>query len=284
MPIDRDLEMVAAEVREFAKMGLLKRGVQSQAMVLNKCPTLSNLPATLKANSDRPTPRFEYLVQAIVDAIDAVDLRGHQADATVLRALFGLVDPVRRANWARRQEEAARLHGVGRDHFRRHLQQPLLTAIAEILLGGCAESGIRKNEGSLQAASAQDVLIEETIKYITDQATGEALLIELSTATIGLLIEALQSARVPAKLLVANPHVSRSAWQQERCWMTLVDRFHGIFGGYPELEVRLYDVPPSVRGRLIGDTLCLGWYTYRDDTRYIRKTRTPLRSGATTMR
>jgi hypothetical protein len=49
--------------------------------------------------------------------------------------------------------------------------------------------------------------------------------------------------------------------------MTLLNRFQRDFAGYANLEVRMYDVPPSLRGRLIGDWFSLGWYTYRDDAR-----------------
>jgi hypothetical protein len=30
----------------------------------------------------------------------------------------------------------------------------------------------------------------------------------------------------------------------------------------------MYEAPPGLRGRLIGDRVSLGWYTYRDDTLY----------------
>lgn len=270
MASNKDLENVAKEVKEFAKMGLLRKSVPAQANVLSKCPLLRDLPQTQKAASELPTPQFEYLVQAIVDAVDAIELRGHQLDAASLRALFGLVDPVRRANWARRQEEAARVQGVGKDHFRRHPQTPLLEAVAELLLSGGSEQSTENSEiqeQSLSTAATQDGFVTWMARYIADNTPREALLLELSTATIGPIIDALRAANVEARLLVANPYMTQSAWLQERSRMTLLNRFQRDFVGYTNLEVRMYDVPPSLRGRLIGDWFSLGWYTYRDDTR-----------------
>jgi hypothetical protein len=270
MASDRVLENAANEVKEFAKMGLLRKSVPAQDKVLLKCPSLRELPQTQEAASELPTPQFEYLVQAIVDAVDAIELRGHRLDAASLRALFGLVDPVRRANWSRRQEEAARVQGVGRDHFRRNLQAPLLKAIAELLLSGSSEQATKNaeiQEQFLSAAPTQDGLVTWMTKYIVDNTPREAILLELSTATIGPILDALRAANVEARLLVANPYMAQSAWLQERHWMTLLNRFQRDFAGYANLEVRMYDVPPSLRGRLIGDWFSLGWYTYRDDAR-----------------
>jgi len=270
MVSERDLEDAANEVKEFAKMGLLRKSVPAQASVLSKCPLLRELPQTQKAETERPTPKFEYLVQAIVDAVDEIELRGHRTDAAVLRALLGLVDPVRRANWALRQQEAARIQSVGRDHFRRNLQAPLLKAVAELLLFKSSEQDTGRDkiqERSLSAVATQDGLVPWMAKYIIDSMPREALLLEMSTATIGPIIEALSATNVSVKLLVANPYTVKSSWLQQRSRTTLLDRFGGAFVGYSNLEVRMYGVPPGLRGRLIGDWLSLGWYTHRDDTR-----------------
>lgn len=73
MASDRVLENAANEVKEFAKMGLLRKSVPAQDKVLLKCPSLRELPQTQEAASELPTPQFEYLVQAIVDAVDAIE-------------------------------------------------------------------------------------------------------------------------------------------------------------------------------------------------------------------
>jgi hypothetical protein len=267
-PDDRDLEGLAGEIKEFAKMGLLRKSVAAQAAVLGKCPQLRELPATRRAGTTKATPRFEYLVQAIVDAIDAIELRGHDADAEVLRALFGLTEQVRRSGWAHRQDTAAALYGVGRDQFRRNIQPALLTAVAEALVSNGVAIGLDEGEQSLRAAPQQDGLLDHAVRLIERERPREAHLLELSTATIEPILEALRDADVDTKLLVANPYKSTSTWQQERSSMTLVDRYQGIFSTHPRLEVRMYSVPPSLRGRLVGDHIQLGWYTYRDDIRH----------------
>lgn len=268
---DRDVADAARELREFAKTGLHVTEVAIQSRVLTKCPVLRELPQTRRADTERPTPKFQYLVQAIVDAIDEIDMGGHPSDANVLRLLFGLAGTVRRGDWSRRQEEAARACGVGKDHFRRNLQEPLLAAIADRLLVGArprSSDTESQHTGYLGAVSTQDELTEQLITHIIDSRPATAFLLELSTATIGTILEALRKVETQTKLLVANPYASHSAWQQERVWMTLVDRFQNVFLGYDSIEVRMYDVPSGLRGRLIGDQISLGWYTHRDDTRY----------------
>lgn len=274
---ERDLSDAARELREFAKAGLLARGAAAQARVLEKCRVLRDLPQTRRADTKRPTPKFEYLVQAIVDAVDEIELSGHQSDAAVLRILFGLADNTRRSDWGYRQEQAGRACGVGRDQFRRNLQEPLLLAVAERLFYGTrsrARQGdpVARNDngqlGHLRAVATQDGFIDDLVRHINDNRPTTAALLELSTATIGPVLEALRDARTETRLLVANPYSSTSSWQQERVWMTLVDRFQRTFVGFRDLEVRMYGVPPGLRGRLIGERVSLGWYTHRDDTRY----------------
>lgn len=272
MATERDIADVARELREFAKTGLLVKTVSTQARVLDKCTVLHGLPQIQRADTNRTTPRFEYLVQAIVDAIDDIELSGHRADAAILRVLFGLVDTLRIGDWARRQEQAARMCGVGRDHFRRNLQQPLLVAVAERLLSGdhsrTEKNGTTIADGSLVAVPTQATLTDQMVHYVRNNQPRTAQLLELSTATIGTMLDALRESGTETKLLVANPYRSSSTWQQERVWMTLVDRFRQDFVDHRNLEVRIHDVPPSLRGRLIGEWVSLGWYTYRDDARY----------------
>lgn len=262
------LEQLAGEVKEFAKMGLRRKDVAAQAAVLRKCPNLRDLPATRKAGTASATPRFEYLVQAIVDAIDSIEMRGHSSDAQVLRILFGLSDEARRSGWAYRQDRAASQYGVGRDQFRRNIQPALMMEVAETLAAanGDAEAGYA--ESAVGAVATQDGLVQLLEQYIRENRPAEALLLELSTATIYPILAALREIDVPTRLLVANPYKSSSPWQQERSWMTLVEHHRKLFQSHASLEVRMYSVPPSLRGRVIDDHIQLGWYTYRDDVRY----------------
>jgi hypothetical protein len=39
------------------------------------------------------------------------------------------------------------------------------------------------------------------------------------------------------------------------------------FSTYDKLRIRLYSVPPALRGRRIGELVILGWYTHRDNKR-----------------
>ena len=47
----------------------------------------------------------------------------------------------------------------------------------------------------------------------------------------------------------------------------LIDLLHIDLKEYEDLSMRLYRVPPAVRGRHIGDFVILGWYTHRDNKR-----------------
>ena len=129
--------------------------------------------------------------------------------------------------------------GVGRDHFRRNLQAPLLKAIAELLLSGSSEQATKNaeiQEQFLSAAPTQDGLVTWMTKYIVDNTPREAILLELSTATIGPILDALRAANVEARLLVANPYMAQSAWLQERHWMVAVGT--ALTGGPPHRSQR----------------------------------------------
>jgi hypothetical protein len=47
----------------------------------------------------------------------------------------------------------------------------------------------------------------------------------------------------------------------------LADLLHIDFNDYDKLRLRLYSVPPALRGRRVGELVVLGWYTHRDNKR-----------------
>ena len=91
-------------------------------------------------------------------------------------------------------------------------------------------------------------------------------MLELSTATTGSILRALRDVQATIYLLAANPE-RVTGWHEARMRRSLADLLHIDFDGYDQLKVRLYSVPPSFRGRSIGDLIILGWYTHRDNKR-----------------
>lgn len=278
------LTAAAKEVREFAKIGLRDDSTQRRIRLLERAPILRNLPA-VKAAGEDSTPQFEYLVQAIIDVIDSIDgqvgaanLAGSEEittsrrlEADALRTLFGLTEHSRRATWQKRQGDAARTLSISWEHFRKKTQGALLCVIAEQLLltvdtkGHAPQSFLL--DGNLMAFGTQADIEEDVVAYIRQSSPRRAVLLELSTATIGPILLALRDVDAHIRLLVSNPYKATAMWHQERIWMTLVGRLQRDFKGYDGLDMRIYDVPPRLRGRLIGDLIALGWYTTRDNKR-----------------
>jgi hypothetical protein len=91
-------------------------------------------------------------------------------------------------------------------------------------------------------------------------------MLEFSTATTGSILRALRDVYASIYLLAANPE-RISGWHEARMRRALTDLLHIDFGGYDKLRMRLYSVPPALRGRRIGELVVLGWYTHRDNTR-----------------
>lgn len=92
-------------------------------------------------------------------------------------------------------------------------------------------------------------------------------MLELSTATIQPIIIALRDVGAAIRLLAIQPNLMTMRWQRSRVRDTLTELVTVHFLGYADLSIGLYGVPPSLRGRRIGDTISLGWYTHRDNHR-----------------
>jgi hypothetical protein len=271
------LSVAAGELLAFARAGLRVDSFAVRLRLMEGAPLLNALPAVHAAGPDA-TARFEYLAQAVVDAIDDLSrtgadadphLNGHHPEAAALRQLFGLTERTRRASWRVRQEAAASMVHVSWEHFRRAKQSLLLRAVTERLLANAAahaetSADVRR---SLVAVAAQQDVEASIVEYIQRRRPARADLLELSTATILPVLRALRSVGTDVRLLVANPAgLHTTPFMSERIRYALANLF-AEFGSRSGFEVRAYNTAPSVRGRSIGTLIALGWYTYRDNKR-----------------
>lgn len=258
------------EIRDFAKVGLRDDSARRRLRLLEQSPVLRSLPAAKAAGEDS-TAQFEYLVQAITDAIDAINLSGSVREAEALRALFGLTASTRRTTWRARQESAALVLHFSWDHFRHSIQGELLRAVCERVVANGNRLGrggqlLQEASTGLVACRSQLDVEAELISYVRNQRPRSALLCELSTATVLPLLCALRDAGTHIRLLVANPDRSGEGWLRARLEYSLADLLTEL-GDYDLLDLKVYSVPPSLRGRIIGSYILLGSYTYRDNKR-----------------
>jgi hypothetical protein len=271
------LSIAAKEVREFAKAGLKVDSFGRRLQLLEKAKVLNDLPA-VKAAGPNATARFEYLAQAINDAIDDLShtdgeipgrVNGHQAEASALRQLFGLTEQTRRASWRVRQEAAAGFLHMSWEHFRHGRQDMLLRALTERLLADAESNtaGAAHFPGPFTAFPPQAEVEADIVSFIHSHRPARADLLELSTATTLPIIRALYEVKADVRLLVANPATLLSTpFMAERIRRSLAE-LTAEFADCQALNVRVYNVPPSLRGRSIGSLIAVGWYTYRDNKR-----------------
>ena len=272
---------VAVELRQFGKAGLRDDGAQRRRRVLERSPILGALNRVQVAGADSKA-RYEYLIQAIIDAVDnirqtaspevpilpAPPLSGGAREAHALRALFGLTGQSRGKTWRVRQELAAGSLNVSWDYFRHDLQEELLRTVAEQILNAAQNhppSIFARNPG-LWGFVTQNDIETETIDYIRRAKPRTATMLEFSTATTGAILRALRDVDASVYLLAANPE-RVSGWHQARMRRALTDLVQIDIKNYDKFKLRLYGVPPSLRGRQIGELVVLGWYTYRDNKR-----------------
>ena len=283
---DADVLAVAArEVREFAKTGLRDDSPSRRLRLLERSPLLRNLQPVQAAGRDSKA-QFEYLVQAIIDAIDEIGRTvstlsaapseplnsegGREAQA--LRALFGLTDRTRITTWRVRQEAAAISLSVSWDHFRHCIQEPLIRSLTEHILHAALNaepqsSYITSSAAGLSAFATQRDIESSVIEYIREVRPRSAAMLELSTSTEGPILRALRDVGAHIQLLAANPDRFPSGWQETRVRSSLCDLLRFDFHGYDALSLRLYSAPPSLRGRRIGELITVGWFTHRDNKR-----------------
>lgn len=279
------LAVAAREVREFAKIGLREDSPSRRLRLLERSPWLRSLQPVQAAGQDSRA-QFEYLVQAIIDAIDEIDrpvssistvsrnlvVSEGNREAHALRALFGLTDRTRITSWRARQEAAAICLSISWDHFRHDIQESLLRSLAEQILHAVISAEPRPSAfisptSSLSAFATQKDVEESIVEYIREMRPKSAAMLELSTSTEGPILRALCDVGAHIRLLVANPDRFFSEWQGPRIRRSLQDLLRTDFNGYDALSLRLYNAPPSLRGRRIGEIITVGWFTHRDNKR-----------------
>jgi hypothetical protein len=272
----------ARELREFAKAGLRDSGARQRIRLLERAPILRALTPVQIAGTESKA-QYEYLIQAIVDAIDIIAQAATSVtvvpplpapsanvrEAQALRVLFGLTQQTRWRTWRVRQEEAATALSVSWDYFRHEIQERLLHGVAEHILRAAEldrpASSFNRNPG-IRAFATQNDIEQEAIEYILRERPQRATMLEFSTATTGSILRALRDVDANIYLLAANPD-RISGWHQSRMRRALSDVLAIDFSHYDKLRLRLYNVPPALRGRCIGELVVLGWYTHRDNKR-----------------
>jgi hypothetical protein len=122
---------------------------------------------------------------------------------------------------------------------------------------------MKVSDPSITVYAHQDETWEEVYRFIDAVHPTTADLLEISTSTIGPLLEKLRDGNVRIRLLMCNPASAPSELQKGVIETFLRIRTNVTFADYEHVDIRLYSVPPSVRGRRLGGQLtCVGWYSY----------------------
>jgi hypothetical protein len=273
---------IAKELRQFAKAGLHDDTARLRLHLLKRSPVLRGLTPVQVAGGDSKV-EYEYLIQAIIDAVDLIGqaaspmasgssvtgLSEGAREAQALRALFGLTSRTRGRTWRMRQEEAADALSISWDYFRHDRQEGLLQSVAEQILNatqGNHPPSIFDRDPGLWAFATQNDVETQVLEYIRSERPRRATMLEFSTATTGSILRALRDVDAGIYLLAANPERIKG-WHEARMRRALSDLLQIDFSDYDKLKMRLYSVPPALRGRRIGELIVIGWYTHRDNQR-----------------
>ncbi|HKB38434.1 MAG TPA: hypothetical protein VKD72_18470 [Gemmataceae bacterium] len=272
---------VAQELREFAKAGLRDDSARRRLRLLERSPILRRLTPVQVAGGDSKA-QYEYLIQAIIDAVDIIGRATSPApvpaaqagsesarEAHALRALFGLTGRTRGRTWRVRQEQAALALNISWEYFRHDFQEELLRSVAEQILNavpGSRPPSMFEGDPGIWAFATQNGVEAQTIEYIRRERPQRATMLEFSTATTGSILRALREIGAAIYLLAANPE-RVTGWHEARMRRSLTDLLHIDLRDYDKLRMRLYSVPAALRGRCVGDLIILGWYTHRDNKR-----------------
>jgi len=280
--MNAEVSDVARELREFAKAGLRDSGARPRLRLLDRAPILRGMAPVQAAGGDSKA-QYEYLVQAIIDAVDIIGQAAAAAasmppvrvpsasarEAQALRVLFGLNSQGRWRTWRARQEDAAAALSVSWDYFRHEIQENLLHGVAEQILNAASQDhqpSVFDRKPGIWAFATQNDIEQQIIDYIHLERPQRATMLEFSTATTGSILRALRDVDASTYLLAANPE-RISGWHESRMRHALNELVNIDFAAYDKLRVRLYNVPPALRGRRLGDLVILGWYSHRDNKR-----------------
>jgi hypothetical protein len=266
------LSQVTREIHLLAKMGLREESASRKLKVLERCPTLRTLPAVRAAAQDS-NAEFEYLIQSLIDAIENIENAGSARDGTALRAILGLSSQLSRSTWRARQTAAAQAFHVSWEHFRHGMQTDLLRAVSERLLSAAELNSatshklLRELWAGVVAFPTQADIEATLISYIHDSKPPQAEMLELSCTTVLPILRALCDVGTEVRLLVTHPDIYPPGWQRDRIEYGLANLFNTGLLTCSSLHVKFYQVPASLRGRMVGDVVSLGWYTHRDNQR-----------------
>jgi hypothetical protein len=141
----------------------------------------------------------------------------------------------------------------------------LLALVGEVLTT-VVELKRRTVSKSVRVFPLQEQALYDLMEFIQNKKPTNIDLIEVSTTTIDSFLESLKHAGCQIRLLMQNPSCAINDFQKDRIHQRLLDLTTITLEGYKQCEIRLYAVPCSIRGRLIGeDIVSLGWYTYSTD-------------------
>lgn len=103
-------------------------------------------------------------------------------------------------------------------------------------------------------------------QHIEASSPKKADLIEYSTATIHDLLEVLRSADCRLRILICNPDSAITDFQANRIRERIDDLTTVTFRDFDKVEIRMYRLPASIRGRLIDRSyVTMGWHVYTSD-------------------
>ena len=103
-------------------------------------------------------------------------------------------------------------------------------------------------------------------QHIETSSPKKADLIEYSTATIHDLLEILRSADCRLRILICNPDSAITDFQAKRIRDRIEDLTTVTFSNFDKVDIRMYRLPASIRGRLIDEAyVTMGWHVYSSD-------------------
>ena len=225
------------------------------------------------------------LIRRAVNRLDSADV------SSALNLLF---DNSGRSLTVVRSAAADAVH-VSADYFRKTVEPELLHRLADQILTifeSTATSNAAPSRTARKAAKRQrgatarglarlthpvvylnqseaDRAVE---RYVLETRPTQAWLIEYSTFTVAPLIADLRSVNATVNVLMCHPEAAPPGWQRDRVRQGIRYLIETLFEDYERWVVHLYQVPPSLRGRLMlrgrphQGIAVAGWYTHRVDT------------------